>query len=88
VHPITGQFVELLPGCDTRYKLFLPRCLVKPFTTLAIVILSMMALLQLIRIILSWTVIVNGFVIPLWVSGIAFLVAGTCAVMLAREARQ
>jgi hypothetical protein len=61
---------------------------VKPFTTLAIVILSLMALLQLARIILRWTVIVNGFVIPLWVSGLACLVAGTCAIMLAREVRQ
>jgi hypothetical protein len=61
---------------------------VKPFTTLAIVILSLMAFLQLARTILRWSVIVNGFVIPLWVSGIAFLIAGTCAVMLAREARQ
>jgi hypothetical protein len=61
---------------------------VKPFTTLAIVILSLMALLQFARMILRWTVIVNGIVIPIWVSGIAFLVAGTCAVMLARESRQ
>jgi hypothetical protein len=61
---------------------------VKPFTAVAIVILSLMALLQLVRIILRWTVIVNGIAIPLWVSGIAVLVAGTCAVMLAREARQ
>jgi hypothetical protein len=61
---------------------------VKPFTTLAIVILSLMALLQFARMILRWTVIVNGIVIPIWVSGIAFLAAGTCAVMLARESRQ
>jgi hypothetical protein len=60
---------------------------VKPFTTLAIVILSLMALLQLARTILRWAVTVNGVVIPIWVSVIAFLVAGMCAVMLAREAR-
>jgi hypothetical protein len=61
---------------------------VKPFTTLATVILALMAMLQLTRTILRWVVTVNGVVIPVWVSGIAFLVAATCAVMLAREARR
>jgi uncharacterized membrane protein HdeD (DUF308 family) len=61
---------------------------VKPFTTLAVVVLSAMALLQLVRIVLGWVVTVNEITIPLWVSGVACVVAGTCAVMVAREARR
>jgi hypothetical protein len=60
----------------------------KPFTTLAVVILSLIALVQLIRVVLGWPVIVNGIGIPLWLSGVACVVAATCAVMVVREARR
>jgi membrane protein implicated in regulation of membrane protease activity len=59
----------------------------KPFTIVAIVLLSLIAILQLARLILGWEVSVNGVAIPLWVSGIAFVVAGGVAVMLWRESR-
>ena len=59
----------------------------KPFTTAAVILLAIVAVLQLVRFILSWDVIVNGITIPIWVSGIAFVVAATLAVMLRREAR-
>jgi len=59
----------------------------KPFTIVAIVLLSLIAILQLARLILGWEVSVNGVAIPLWVSGIAFVVAGGVAVMVWREAR-
>jgi hypothetical protein len=61
---------------------------VKPFTTLAIVVLSLMALLQLARAILSWAVVVNGIAIPLWVSGITCVVAAICAANIVRDARR
>jgi hypothetical protein len=57
----------------------------KPFTTVAIVLLSLIAILQLARFILGWEVSVNGASIPTWVSAIAFVVAGGVAVMLWRE---
>jgi hypothetical protein len=60
----------------------------KPFTIIAIGLLSLIAVLQLVRFILGWEVIVNGLSVPVWVSGIAFVVAGGLAVMLWLEARQ
>ena len=60
----------------------------KPFTTLAVVVLSLVALLQLLRFVSSWEVTVNGITIPIWASAIAFVVAAGLAVMLWREARQ
>lgn len=60
----------------------------KPFTTITIVLFSLIALLQLVRFILSWEVTVNGIIIPIWASGIAFVIAAALAVMLWREARQ
>lgn len=40
----------------------------KPFTSLAIVVLALLALLQLARVLLGWTVVVNGFAVPIWAS--------------------
>ena len=59
----------------------------KPFTIVAIVLLSLIAILQLARFILEWEVSVNGAAIPTWASGIAFVIAGGVAVMLWRESR-
>ena len=60
----------------------------KPFTVIAIGLLSLIAVLQLLRFILGWEVTVNGLGVPLWVSAIAFLVATGLAVMLWLEARK
>ena len=57
----------------------------KPFTITAVVLLSLIALLQLLRFTLGWEVTVNGISIPVWVSGVAFLVAAGLAVMVWRE---
>ena len=59
----------------------------KPFTTVAVVVFSLVALLQLLRVALGWEVTVNGILIPLWVSVAACVVAATLAFMLSREAR-
>ncbi len=59
----------------------------KPFTVIAIVVLSSIAILQLTRLILGWEVSVNGVTIPVWVSGIALVFAGGLAIMLWRESR-
>jgi hypothetical protein len=59
-----------------------------PFTTVAIVVFSLVAALQLLRVILAWEVTVNGVAIPLWASVIATVVAATLALMLFREARK
>ncbi|MBV9882215.1 MAG: hypothetical protein JO276_04325 [Sphingomonadaceae bacterium] len=60
----------------------------KPFTTLAIMAFSVMALIHLYRLVRPFDVIVAGTAIPLWVSGIGAVVAAGLAVMLSREARR
>ena len=57
----------------------------KPFTLLAVVLFSLIALLQLLRFGLGWEVTVNGVTVPVWVSGIAFVVAGGMALTVWRE---
>jgi hypothetical protein len=59
----------------------------KPFTFIAVVVFSLVALLQLLRAFLGWDVTVNGILIPVWASVIACVVAAVLAFMLAREAR-
>ncbi len=59
----------------------------KPFTTLAIIVFSLVALLQLLRVVLGWEVTVNGVVIPVWASIIACALAAVLAFMLRRETR-
>jgi hypothetical protein len=59
----------------------------KPFSAVAVVVFSLVALVQLLRVVLGWEVTVNGIVIPIWASVIACVVAATLAFMLRREMR-
>jgi hypothetical protein len=59
----------------------------KPFTAIASVVLALIAMLQLLRLILAWPVSVNGVLIPVWLSAIAFVVTAGLSVMLWRERR-
>ena len=59
----------------------------KPFTITAVAVFSLLALLQLLRFTLGWEVTVNGVTVPVWVSGIVFVIAAGLAVMLWRETR-
>ena len=61
--------------------------MMKPFTTIAVVLLSLLALLQLLRLLLGWEVTVNGVQVPLWASGVAVVVAAGLAAMVWRESR-
>ena len=58
----------------------------KPFTTVAVVLLALIAVLQLLRFILGWEVTVNGLSVPVWLSAIAFVITAGLAVMVWREA--
>jgi hypothetical protein len=60
----------------------------KPFTLIAIVLLSVIAFLQLLRFVLGWEITVNGMTVPVWASGVAFVVAAGLAVMVWREMRK
>jgi hypothetical protein len=60
----------------------------KRFSTIAAVVFALVALAQLLRLVLGWSIVVNGISIPLWASAIACLVAGGLAVMVWREAHR
>jgi hypothetical protein len=60
----------------------------RPFTTITAVVLALIAVLQLLRFLLRWEVTLNGVVVPVWLSGIAFVIAGGLAVMVWRESRR
>ena len=60
----------------------------KPFSHIAGLLLGMIALVQLLRVIQGWSVVINGFAVPIWPSAVAALVAAVLAVMVWREARR
>jgi hypothetical protein len=60
----------------------------KPFTTIAVAFLAVIAVVHLFRLVASWEVVVAGFVIPVWFSLPALLIAGGLAVMVWREAHR
>lgn len=60
----------------------------KPFAALTVLVFSLVALLQLLRVFFGWQVTVNGFFIPLWASVIACLLAAALAFALWRETRR
>lgn len=59
----------------------------KPFTTIAVVIFTLVALLHLLRLLFGWEVTIAGTVIPMWASYVGLLIAAGLAVMLWRESR-
>ena len=59
----------------------------KPFTTIAIVIFSLVAVVHVLRLIFGWEAVINGMVIPMWVSVVGIIIAGGLAVMVWRESR-
>jgi hypothetical protein len=59
----------------------------KPFTTLACLLLALIALLQLTRLLLGWEITINGYAVPLWASGVAALIAGGLSLLVWRESR-
>ena len=59
----------------------------KPFTTIAVAIFTIVAVVHLLRILLGWEVIIQGTVVPMWASYLGLIIAGGLAVMLWRESR-
>ena len=57
----------------------------KPFTIIAVVVFSLMAIVHLLRLFLGWEVTVVGFVVPVWWSGVGLVIAGGLALMVWRE---
>jgi hypothetical protein len=61
---------------------------VKPFTTIAVIFLTLIAVVHLLRLFTGWEVIVVGFAIPVWWSAFGLLIAGGLALMVWREAHK
>ncbi|HTP48067.1 MAG TPA: hypothetical protein VMQ50_14230 [Casimicrobiaceae bacterium] len=59
----------------------------KPFTAIAVVLFTLIAILHLLRLFAGWEITAAGFVIPVWWSVIGLVIAGCLALMLWREAR-
>ena len=59
----------------------------KPAALLSTILLGMVALAHLLRLALHVEVVAGGNRIPMWTSGIGFLVSATLAVALWRESR-
>ena len=58
----------------------------KPFTTVAVALLALIAVVHLLRLFAGWDVVVTGFAIPVWWSAIGLVIAGGLALMVWREA--
>lgn len=58
----------------------------KPFTTIAVVVFAVMAIVHLLRLFAGWEVVVAGFAIPVWWSGVGVVIAGALGLMVWREA--
>jgi len=59
----------------------------KPFTTIAVAIFTIVAIVHLLRIILGWEVTIQGTVVPMWASYLGLIIAGGLAFLLRRESR-
>lgn len=60
----------------------------KPFTKFAAVFFLIISFVHILRLAAHWDVMVNGLLIPQWVSIPGFLVAALLAFMLWKEAKQ
>jgi hypothetical protein len=48
----------------------------KTFDTIAAAIFGIVALLHLLRIVMGWSITIEAWTVPMWVSWIGFVVAG------------
>ncbi len=60
----------------------------RPFTTIAVVVFSLIAVVHLLRLFFHWQVTINGMLVPIWVSIPGFIITGVLAIMLWQEAKK
>ena len=58
-----------------------------PARSVGVTFLVLLAIVQACRLFFRWSVTVNGIVVPLWASALAFVVVLSIAVALWREER-
>jgi hypothetical protein len=62
--------------------------MMKPFTTIAVLLLALLALVHIFRFVRGLEIVVNGHAIPLWISGLVAVVAAILALMVWRESKR
>jgi len=60
----------------------------KLFTSIAIGLLVLIALLHILRLVFGWEVIIHGVVMPMWASTLGVIIPGGLAFMVWRESRR
>jgi hypothetical protein len=60
----------------------------KPFTTIAIIVFTLIAFIHLLRLFFDWEVTISGMILPIWISAPGFLIALGLALMLWRESQK
>ncbi len=60
----------------------------KPFSTIAVFVFVLVALLHILRLFFGWEVIINGAKVPTWVSLLSVVIAGLLAFGVWRESQQ
>jgi hypothetical protein len=48
----------------------------KTFSTIAAAIFGVVAVLHLVRILAGWTIVFDGWTVPMWVSWVGLIIAG------------
>ena len=59
----------------------------KPFTTIAVGIFVLVALVHVLRLVFGWEVTIQGSIVPMWVSVVGVVFAGGLAFMVWLESR-
>jgi hypothetical protein len=60
----------------------------RTFSLTAGAIFALIALVHLVRIYLGWSIVIDSWSVPIWVSWIGFVVAGGLAYLGLREGRR
>jgi len=60
----------------------------KPFTTVAVIVFTLMGFIHLLRLFFGWEVSINGMILPVWISAPGLFIASGLALMLRRESRK
>jgi len=60
----------------------------KPASLVAAIVLDLVAVAHVLRLAFRTEVLVGGWVVPMWVSGLGFVVATVLSLLVLREARQ
>jgi len=64
------------------------RPIMKPVTTIVVILLSAISIAQLLRLIFQVNIVANGVTIPIWLSILGCIVPSVLAFMLWRENRK